>query len=420
MTAGEEKFGTVAVGGYELRVGDPAGAEIREGATTRASGDEALPQAFAEPAPEPARPTRGEAFASEVEEAGEVTAKVEQTTALCKGVAAGEALSPDQLAIEIGSILDLCERLDRKKKYKEELRLARAVADLLMLLKRWAQLLQTLRNVLRVGQELNDLEAVAWAKHQLGTLRLAAEQVKEAERELDHALEIRERIGDRRAAALTNRNLQVLCKRLRRLLHDDEFDRPGPRPSRRLLPLVVMVALFLAGGVAGAMVGHRSSSTDRTDTGGGTTTTTTTAAELPLRVVFAGDGGGRVRGEGEGCTATCRGMVEAGEAVSLSAEADGESEFVGFSGPCQGLACSFTMSEPTTVTATFRSTEDSSGNTEEEARTEEERREEIAERESTEADAKQAAEQSKTEEQSIEEERTKAEQLEREETAGPG
>jgi tetratricopeptide (TPR) repeat protein len=413
MNPGEAEIGTVAVGGYELRVGDPAGAEIHEGAGAGV-GDEALARAF--DADEPAPPARSEAFATEVEGAAEVTAKVEQTAALCKGVAAGEALSPDQLAIEIGSILDLCERLDRNGKYKDELRLARAVANLLMLLKRWAQLLQTLRSVLRLGQELNDLEAVAWAKHELGTLRLAAGQAREAERELDQALEVRERIGDRRAAALTNRNLQVLCKRLRRLLRDDELPDPGPRPLRRLLPLLAMVAFFLVGGVAGAVIGNDSESDHTT-----TITTTTTGTELPLRVVFAGDGGGRVRGEGEGCTSTCEGKVQAGEAVSLTAEADGESEFVGFSGPCQGLTCSFEMSEPTTVTATFRSTNDSSGNPEEEAQTEEERRrEEIAEQKSTEAEAKQAAEQSSTEEQSIEEERTKAEQLEREETEGPG
>lgn len=392
------EIGTVAVGGYELRVGDVAGTEIREGSVAKTDGDEALIRAFAEPEPE--RPTPGEAFATEVAEAGEVTAKVEQTAALCKGIAAGEALSPDQLAIEIGTILDLCERLDRKKKYKEELRLARGVANLLMLLKRWAQLLQMLRTVLRLGQELNDLEAVAWAKHELGTLRLAAGQAKEAERELGEALEIRERIGDRRGAALTNRNLQVLCKRLRRMLRDDEFDRSAPRRRpMRLLPIAALLAFFLAGGVVGAVIGDGREAANHTEAGDGTTTTGTDTGpveeEFRLRVVFTGDGTGRVRGEGNGCTRTCEGEVEAGEEVVLRAEADEGSEFAGFSGPCQGATCTFRMNGDATVTATFLAASNPSGDLEEEERT----AEEADEKEHTAQEAKELAEQSQTAEE---------------------
>lgn len=207
------------------------------------------------------------AAADVVDDASAVTAKIERAVALGKGAAEGKALSPEQLALEVGTLLDLLERLDRRGKCKEALRLARALANLLMLLRRWAELLRTLRAALRAGEKLGDLRAIGWAKHELGTLRIAAGDVEGAERSLREARKIRETAGDRRGLAATNRNLQVLCERLREMLRGEELVRArGRYPSLpQLLSLAVLFALLFGGGVVAGVI-----ASDSNDAGGST------------------------------------------------------------------------------------------------------------------------------------------------------
>jgi hypothetical protein len=301
----------------------------------------------------------GAAAATVVDDASEVTAKIEQAVALGKGVAEGNALSPEQLGLEVGTLLDLLERLDRRGRHKEALRLARALANLLMLLRRWAELLRTLRATLRAGEKLKDPSAVGWAKHELGTLRLAAGDVEGAERKLHEAREIRERAGDRRGLAATNRNLQVLCERLQEMLRDEELVRAdGGRPSLlQLLSLAVLFVLLFGGGVAAGLIAGGSKDAGTTIvTGGGTTNGTGGGpGSLPLLVTIAGDGGGTVEGGGIECPeGPCEVELREGEEVTLEAEADGESIFEGFSGACSGTeACPLAMTTTRAVTAMF-------------------------------------------------------------------
>jgi tetratricopeptide (TPR) repeat protein len=250
-------IGSVEVGGYALRVGAAAGTLVETGAGGATDDAEALKRALEEPESE--RKDRSEAAAAKVEDAAEATANIEKAASLCKGVSEGAVLSPGQLGLELSALLGCLERLDRKKEHKKALQLARTLATLLMLLKRWSALLQTLRIALRIGQETGDLAAVAWAKHELGALRLAAGDVEGADRSLREALEIRERIGDRRGAAATSRNLQVLCNRLREMLRSKELVRGGARGGRfsrlRVLAFAMTLALlFGAGGFAAGMI----------------------------------------------------------------------------------------------------------------------------------------------------------------------
>jgi tetratricopeptide (TPR) repeat protein len=247
----------VEIGGYVLEPGSPAGTLLRQGEAAEGSV-EALQRAF------DAGNAKGEEqtpppLATEVDAASEATAKIERAVALCKGIGEGQALNPAQLGLEVGALLDCLERLDRKKEHRKSLQMARALATLLMLLKRWVDLLRTLRIALRAGEQLDDLDAVAWAKHELGTLHLAAGDVEGADRDLRRAREIRERIGDRRGLAATERNMQVLCERLRAMLHNEELVRRDARNERRptrMLALAGAFAIFFGGGVAaGALVG---------------------------------------------------------------------------------------------------------------------------------------------------------------------
>lgn len=305
--------GSVEVGSYLLEVSGETGTLIEKGGGDNAAETKALQEAFEKP--EPKEEERAPALATEIDEAAEATSKIEQAAALCKGAAEGHALDPDQLALEVGTLLDCLERLDRKKKHKKAIQLARSLSTLLMLLKRWASLLQTLRIALRAGEELGDDAAVAWAEHELGTLKLAAGDVKGAERNLRQARDIRERIGDGQGLAATNRNMGALCERLRNMVRSKELVRSNGRrpPLPRALSLAALfVALF--GGVAvGMIVGDNpaqepvaKTKSDR-DEGSSpeTVTTVETVTSVETVTVEAGgedtvdtvEGDGEIRGE---------------------------------------------------------------------------------------------------------------------------
>lgn len=247
----------VEIGDFALQVGSPAGTLIEPG--DGAAGAEARPLRQALEEPPLKKPETAPAFATEVDDASEATVKIERAVALGKGIGEGKVLDPTQLGLEVGALLDCLERLDREGKYKKSLQMARALATLLMLLKRWADLFKTLRGALRAAEQLGDQEAIAWAKHELGTLRLAASDVGGADRDLSQAREIRERIGDRRGLAATERNMAVLCERLRAMLRDEDLVKRGAR-SRSTPRLAFFALLFAflfaaAGFAAGSIAG---------------------------------------------------------------------------------------------------------------------------------------------------------------------
>lgn len=372
----------VEVGGFALAPGSPAGTLIERSDGSAGGGEsEALRQAL--DAPAPAKAETGPALATEVEEASEETAKIERAVALGKGIAEGQALDPTQLGLEVGALLDFLERLDRKGKHKKSLQMARALTSLLMLLKRWADLLKTLRGALRAAEQLGDQEAIAWARHELGTLRLAAGDIEGADRELRQAREIREQIGDRRGLAATERNMRVLCDRMRQMLREKELVRPRPGSGQTAsLRLALLAAAFLAlfgGGIAAGMAlgggsgggeNVAATATDNPDTGqpGGDTSgdtdgdgdvTPVTDEELdegpyPLEITVAGEGSGAVEIEGFECgEVPC--LVPAGESLTLVAYEKRGSEFGGFSGSCisEERTCEMTAKASMAVTATF-------------------------------------------------------------------
>jgi hypothetical protein len=250
-----EALGTVRAGDYLLRVGGSGGTIVESGAGAADDSLESLAQALQAG---DGKRSAVDAVADTVNDAAAVTGKIERAVALGKGAAEGKALDPEQLVIEVDSLVGLLERLDREGRWKEALRLARAVSTLASLIKRWLALLRALRAALRAGEKLGDLEAIAWAKHELGTLQLVAGDVNGAERNLREALETRERIGDRAGVAATARNTQALCERLRRMLRERELvQRGGGRRVLRLSPLLVVLFALLAlalGGGAGAML----------------------------------------------------------------------------------------------------------------------------------------------------------------------
>jgi hypothetical protein len=249
-------IGTVAVGRYLVEVGAPSGMAVAL-STTSGVDAQRLERALDDDAPgaEPEGP--GAALGAVVGEASEVTAKAERALDLFRALAEGRVLNPSELSGEVDALVTLLERLDREGRWRDALGLARSLSALLALLMRWQELARLLGIALQAANKLGDLPAVAWAQHELGSLHLVAENHSRAERRLDEARELRERLGDRGGLAATERNLQVLCRRLRELVRDRrlmERSGPGLRGWRRRALLAIAAAtLLVAGGVAGAV-----------------------------------------------------------------------------------------------------------------------------------------------------------------------
>jgi PKD repeat protein len=203
------------------------------------------------------RRTPSEKIETAVENASEVTSKVEHTLALLKDVADG-SIDIDSLSDEADALLGLLQRLDRTKRWDDVLRVARCLSALLALLGRWIELLRSLRTALQAAELLGDPLSEAWALHELGTLHLLAGRHAEADRQLGKAREIRERYGSRDIKA-TNNNLQVLCQTLRRLTHRRPIERMLEQLARRpVLALATAATLLAVGGAAGAALAHSS------------------------------------------------------------------------------------------------------------------------------------------------------------------
>jgi Divergent InlB B-repeat domain len=246
-----------------------------------------------------------------------------------------------------GDMLDVLDSLDRDGRWDEWLRYARAINSLLVLAKRWAKLVGSLRTALQAAQRVPELEAaVAWAQHELGTLHLAVEDAAGAVKRLDTAQEIRRRLRDGEGLAATEQSLSVLCRQQARA------GRTGrSRRSRRVLVAVTAVLLLLlAGGVAGAVVDPFDSGDEDSGEGGASE-----VAAVTVTVRIRGDGEGRVTSpSGVDCPGECVVSVERGSQVRLTAAEIGDAVFAGWRGGCQGTdRCVLTVVEPVTVTARF-------------------------------------------------------------------
>jgi hypothetical protein len=117
-----------------------------------------------------------------------VTRKCERAHELSRAAAEGRLLESDAVIGEVDSLLRLAERLDRDGRFDEELRLLRALHGLLVLVRRWLDLIRVLRRALSAAEETGDLAVQAWARHELGSLQLCADDPEAAEEHLGQAL----------------------------------------------------------------------------------------------------------------------------------------------------------------------------------------------------------------------------------------
>jgi hypothetical protein len=119
-------------------------------------------------------------------------------------------------------------------------RLVRAIEPVLALAGRWEAWREVLERGVEAAQTVGDVAAEAHLSHQLGTLEFAVDHLDRARELWQHALKLREEIGDQPGAAVTRANLALLAP---------PRTGPGPsrrrRPSKRAIVLAVMIALVI-------------------------------------------------------------------------------------------------------------------------------------------------------------------------------
>jgi tetratricopeptide (TPR) repeat protein len=197
--------GRVQIGRFVLEIGAPAGTRAVVAPETAGADPAELAVALGQPGP-----TDGLVAAEEsLGEAASVTGRVERALELFTAVAQGRA---DRKVVlqEVDVLLGALERLDREGRYDDVFRLARALTGLLALLMRWVALVQAVRIALKAARALGDSAGEAWARHELGTLSLGAEDAQAANGHLEEALRLRNQLGDKAGAEVTKHNLAVL------------------------------------------------------------------------------------------------------------------------------------------------------------------------------------------------------------------
>jgi List-Bact-rpt repeat protein len=313
---------SVAIGHSVITVGVPGGTLITAG--TRLSADADVVDPAELEAALAQEETLGELAERSVISASEATDRVEQAADLLSDALAGRLVDLDRA----GQVLDVLQRLDEDGRYEEWLRYARSVHGVLVLYKRWVELLRLLRTLLGAGDRVN-AAGRAWAQHELGTLHLAAGHQKEAARLLEQARSTRERLGDAEGLAATEQSLGVLCRR--------QASGGSTHRGRIAALLAVALLLLMAGVVAGAVADPFGSDPD------------------PARLAVAVDGPGRVTGPDISCPDSCEAEVDPDTRVTLTASTQGGSSFEGWSGGgCQGTGpCELTVRDDVTVTARF-------------------------------------------------------------------
>ena len=247
----------------------------------------------------------------------------------------------DRVLMEAPALVELLQRAQRIDRHADVVRLGIAIEWPLAWGNRWTAWGQVLDVVLTSSRASGNSWAEAWAMHQLGTRQYGLGNAPGAVTDLQRALALRERIGDRAGADATRQNLRVAS---------------GPPPLLHRLShlslaiLAVMVALLIgAAGVSGSQIlgGGPDDARDGSGDDGA-------RPVLTLSVVGRGlveSGGGSIR-----CAkAECREELDRGTRVLLRTETQPGWQFSRWRGACKGRGpCRLVVQTDTHVTALFK------------------------------------------------------------------
>jgi hypothetical protein len=216
-------------------------------------------------------------------------------------------------------------------RWREAIRLGKAIDGGLAWSRYWGAWRRTLNIVLDSARKSGDRSSEAWALHQLGTLAACVGAADLARESLGEAASIRHEQGEHEAASLSEHNLAVALGRpsfLARVSNRWLLHSPFTVLAGLLLPLV-LVAGGLGAGIALARGGGGDGSTD----GGGSV-----PIPVSISVNLTGGGSGQVKSVPAriSCPSHCTDTFERGKLVVLQASARPGSRFVGWQGLCSG------------------------------------------------------------------------------------
>lgn len=109
-----------------------------------------------------------------------------------------------------GLLVHTIRTAGERKQWDEVIQLGRALEKFIVLYKRWQAWSDILNLILTAAKALNDSKVTAWALHQLGSRALYLGYAGEAKTFLSQALNIRQAIGDKAGAAITQHNINTL------------------------------------------------------------------------------------------------------------------------------------------------------------------------------------------------------------------
>jgi hypothetical protein len=155
----------------------------------------------------------------------------------------------ERIAEEADVLLFLQDWAAGAGRWREVLRLGRAMEDALAVRGRWGTWKQVLESELQAAAALGDRAAEARAQHQLGTRDLCLGQQDSARGHLTSALHTREALGDTAGARITRHNLNLLPRSV--LLHRNAGSARATRLIVRGITSIVCLMVIMAGGRMG-------------------------------------------------------------------------------------------------------------------------------------------------------------------------
>ena len=109
-----------------------------------------------------------------VDEGSKAADAVDHSVALLTAAAHGGLADPATINVEIDTVLRALSYFDHEHRYEDEIELARTLANLLALLERWWELVQTLLHAFEGAKHLATSgakdQAQGWVLHELGSL----------------------------------------------------------------------------------------------------------------------------------------------------------------------------------------------------------------------------------------------------------
>ncbi len=259
----------ITVGRFSLAIGAEEGTRAAPAPTPERRSRSQLAEARSAPSSTARAAQTLETAGAELES---TIAAVEHADELVSMLAKGVTLDPKLLEQQIGRLLDLVDRADREGRLDDELRLARSLVALLALVPRWLALLEMLERLAATAASVGDAVAEGWARHELGTLALAADDAEAATAELERALRLRRDAGDVDGAEVTGHNLELVPL----AAEGAERERIRIRRRRLLLAVAVLAAAVLLGIGAAAVLADDPPAEDEATTTAETTTEETT------------------------------------------------------------------------------------------------------------------------------------------------